>query len=421
LTQSTIDPSARIDGERLLKRLDEFAAIGATPAGGVNRQALSVEDRAARARLAALAQERGFAVFQDPMANLFIRRAGVSDDLAPFLIGSHLDSQPMGGRFDGALGTLSAFEVLETLEDAGIRTPMAVEVVAWTNEEGSQYSPGCMGSMAFASGAIPGEWQAARSPDGKVLGEELAATLDALPRAIQRPLGGAVSGYLEVHIEQGPTLERENIPIGIVHAIQGTRWLEVIVTGQTAHAGTTQLSFRRDPLVAVTDALQDLYNTVMPNDERARLTIGRISVEPASINAIPGKVSFSVDLRHPDAAELARLENHVRAICETKASALGCEATIRRTFDMPPAQFSPSLLQAVEQAATRLAVPFRPMLSGAFHDALFLARVTDAAMIFVPCRDGLSHNEAEFVEPEHCVLGAQVLLHSTLAALAAYR
>ena len=408
---------ATINGERLLQRLDEFAAIGATSAGGVNRQALSPEDRAARAKLANLALERGFGVFQDSMANLFIHRPGLSTDLPPFLIGSHLDSQPMGGRFDGALGTLSAFEVLESLEDANIQTPTAVEVVAWTNEEGSQYSPGCMGSMAFASGTIPAEWYSARSPDGKVLGEELAATLEALPQATQRPLGTPLAGYLEVHIEQGPSLERENIPIGIVHAIQGTRWLEVVVTGQTAHAGTTQLSFRRDPLVAVTEALQELYNSVMPNDERARLTIGRISVEPASINAIPGKVSFSVDLRHPDAAELARLENHVRAICEEKALTLGCAATIRRTFDMPPAQFSPLLLQAVEQAAMRLGVAFKPMLSGAFHDALFLARVTDAAMIFVPCRDGLSHNEAEFVKPEHSVLGAQVLLESTLTAL----
>ncbi|CAN7269726.1 Zn-dependent hydrolase [Phyllobacterium sp. LjRoot231] len=412
-----MNTGAKINGERLLQRLDEFALIGATPAGGVNRQALSPEDRAARAKLASLAEHRGFGVFQDSMANLFIRRRGLSADLPPFLIGSHLDSQPMGGRFDGALGTLSAFEVLESLEDANVQTPTAVEVVAWTNEEGSQYSPGCMGSMAFASGAIPSDWYSTRSPDGKVLGEELAATLDALPDAIQRPLGVPVSGYLEVHIEQGPSLERENIPIGIVHAIQGTRWLEVVVTGQTAHAGTTQLSFRRDPLVAVTEALQELYNSVMPKDERARLTIGRISVEPASINAIPGKVSFSVDLRHPDARELARLENHVRAICEEKALALGCEATIRRTFDMPPAQFSPLLLQAVEQAATRLGVAFKPMLSGAFHDALFLARVTDAAMIFVPCRDGLSHNEAEFVKPEHSVLGAEVLLESTLTAL----
>lgn len=412
-----MNTGVKINGERLLQRLDDFAAIGATPAGGVNRQALSPEDRSARAKLANLALERGFGVFQDPMANLFIRRPGLSNDLPPFLIGSHLDSQPMGGRFDGALGTLSAFEVLESLEDASIQTPGAVEVVAWTNEEGSQYAPGCMGSMAFASGAIPIEWYSAHSPDGKVLGEELAATLAALPQAILRPLGNPLSGYLELHIEQGPSLERENIPIGIVHAIQGTRWLEVVVTGQTAHAGTTQLSFRRDPLVAVTEALQELYNSVMPNDERARLTIGRISLEPASINAIPGKVSFSVDLRHPDASELARLEDHVRVTCEEKASAFGCAATIRRTFDMPPAQFSPLLLQAVDRAATRLGVASKPMLSGAFHDALFLARVTDAAMIFVPCRDGLSHNEAEFVEPEHSILGAQVLLESTLVAL----
>lgn len=407
----------RINGERLLGRLQQFAAIGGTAAGGVNRQALSVEDRIARAELARLAGDRGFAVFQDPMANLFIRREGSSATESPFLLGSHLDSQPMGGRYDGALGTLAAFEVLETFEDAGIHTPIAVEAVAWTNEEGSRFAPGVMGSMAFASGAIPTEWPGTFSADGAMLKDELAATLAALPQASRRPLGSPVSGYLELHIEQGPALEREHIPIGIVHGIQGTRWLEVVVTGQTAHAGTTQLAFRRDPLVAATESLQALYASVMPNDEQARLTVGRISVEPASINAIPGKVAFSVDLRHPNVLELDRLEAHVRSICEEKAAALGCKASVRRTFDMPPAQFAPRLLTAVEQAVTRLGIPSKPMLSGAFHDALFLARVTDAAMIFVPCRDGLSHNEAEFVEPDHSVLGAQVLLESTLGAL----
>jgi N-carbamoyl-L-amino-acid hydrolase len=412
-----MNAAVNVNGDRLLGRLESFAQIGATPAGGVNRQALSPEDRRARAKLGQLAADRGFAVFQDPMANLFIRREGQSAERPPFLIGSHLDSQPMGGRFDGALGTLSAFEVLETLDDADIQTPFAVEAVAWTNEEGSRFSPGAMGSMAFASGAIPVDWLSVRSSDGKLLPDELIDTLGALPNAIMRPLGTPVSGYLELHIEQGPSLERENIPVGIVNGIQGTRWLEVVVTGQTAHAGTTQLSFRRDPLVAATEAMQTLYGSIMPNDEQARLTIGRISVEPASINAIPGKVSFSVDLRHPEAGELARLEDHVRTVCEDKASARGCEATIRRTFDMPPARFSANLLRTVAKAVTRLGVSSKPMLSGAFHDALFLARVTEAAMIFVPCRDGLSHNEAEYVKPEHSVLGAQVLLESTLTAL----
>ncbi|MEK1886228.1 MAG: Zn-dependent hydrolase [Phyllobacterium sp.] len=407
----------KVDGERLLTRLEQFARIGATPGGGVNRQALSPEDRAARAALAQCAVARGFSIFQDPMANLFIRREGRSKDLPPFLIGSHLDSQPMGGRYDGALGTLCAFEVLETLEDAGISTPSAMEVVAWTNEEGSRFSPGAMGSMAFAAHAVPAEWANACSQDGKALKDELADTLAALPEASMRPLGTPVSGYIELHIEQGPTLEREHIPIGVVHGIQGTRWLEVVITGQTAHAGTTQLAFRRDPLVAATDAMQALYASIMPHDDRARLTIGRIAVEPASINAIPGKVSFSVDLRHPDVQELSRLESYVKDTCEKKAAAAGCAATVRRTFDMPPAEFSPRLLSAVEEAASRTGIAHKPMLSGAFHDALFLARVTDAAMIFVPCRDGLSHNEAEYVEPEHAKLGAQVLLQSTLIAL----
>ena len=239
-----------VNPARLLRSVADFAAIGATSAGGVNRQALSVEDRAARQLLAERALARGFAVFQDEAANLFVRREGRDATLPALLVGSHLDSQPTGGRFDGALGTLSAFEALEAIADAGIETDRAIEVVAFTNEEGSRFSPGCMGSMAFAGAGNLSDWRGVRATDGALLADELTATLQALPQARIRPTGNAISAFVELHIEQGPVLEREDVPIGVVTAVQGTKWLEITFSGEAAHAGTTPLEFRKDPMGA---------------------------------------------------------------------------------------------------------------------------------------------------------------------------
>jgi N-carbamoyl-L-amino-acid hydrolase len=404
-----------INGERLLDRMQAFAAIGATPAGGVNRQALSEGDRAARRLLAELALARGFGVFQDGMANLFIRREGRDPSAAPVLIGSHLDSQPTGGQFDGALGTLSAFEVLEALEDSGTRTEMPIEVVAWTNEEGSRFSPGVMGSMAFAGAADPAAWQSLEGADGSSFADELAATLAALPEAKMRPIGTSISQYLELHIEQGPSLEKEEIPVGVVTAVQGTRWLQVTLSGQASHAGTTGLAYRRDPMVAAVAALYQLQAAVMPGDADARLTVGRIASHPGSINAIPDSVAFSIDIRHPDPQKLNLIEAEVRRVCEEQSAVQHCSCAIARTFDMPSAEFSPAIVAVIEAAAGRLGLASKRMVSGAFHDALFLARVAPAAMIFVPCRDGLSHNEAEYVTPEHITSGARLMLETTMA------
>ncbi|ESY71478.1 Zn-dependent hydrolase [Mesorhizobium sp. M0051] len=404
-----------IDGERLLGRLDAFARIGATRAGGVNRQAFSIEDRSARRLLAELALERGFAVFQDAMANLFIRREGTDATLPPLLIGSHLDSQPTGGRFDGALGTLSAFETLEAVEDAKAETRMPIEVVAWANEEGSRFAPGVMGSMAF-TGADISAWQSIVGSDGASLAEELAATISALPEATLRPLGMPVSGFIELHIEQGPSLEKEGLPIGIVTAVQGTRWLEVSIEGAAGHAGTTDLAYRRDPMVAAVAAMHRLQTTVMPFDSSARLTVGRVTAKPGSINAIPQSVVFAVDIRHPQVERLDAIEAELRQVCAAEAEAQHCTAMIRRSFDMPGAAFSPDMVKTVEEAVNSLRLPHKQMISGAFHDALFLARVAPAAMIFVPCRDGLSHNEAEYVEPAYAITGARVLLQAAIAA-----
>lgn len=405
----------QIDGERLLRRLYAFARIGATPAGGVNRQAFSVEDRGARRLLAELAQERGFTVFQDRIANLFIRREGADAALPPLLIGSHLDSQPTGGRFDGALGTLSAFEVLEALEDARAETRMPIEVVAWANEEGSRFAPGVMGSMAF-TGADTAAWKSIVGSDGASLAKELDATIAALPEAALRPIGMPISGYIELHIEQGPSLEKEGLPIGVVTAVQGTRWLEVSIEGTAGHAGTTGLAYRRDPMVAAIAAIHRLQTTIMPLDSSARLTVGRIAAQPGSINAIPQSVIFTVDLRHPRPERLDAIEAEARQACTAEAEDQGCTATIKRSFDMPGAAFSADMIKIVEDAVRSLGLSHKQMISGAFHDALFIARVAPAAMIFVPCRDGLSHNEAEYVEPADAITGMQVLLQAAIAA-----
>lgn len=404
-----------IDGDRLNARLEAFATIGGTAKGGVNRQALTEGDRRARRLLAELAWARGFIVLQDPMANLFIRRRGRDDTLAPVVIGSHLDSQPAGGRFDGALGTLSAFEVLESLEDAGIETDRPVVVVSWTNEEGCRFAPGCMGSMAFSAGEIPTAWQSKAATDGAGFAEELALTIASLPEAEMLPLGFPVHAYIEVHIEQGPSLEANDIPIGVVKGIQGTRWLDVAIKGQTAHAGTTGLSYRRDPLRALTAALSGLYEAVMPDDPDARFTVGRISAEPGSVNAIPDQVRCTVDMRHPEPSRLDEIERFVTSRIMEEAKRQGCKVEIARSFDMAPCIFSDALQQAIERAASVRKVKSTRMLSGAFHDALFVNRVAPAAMIFVPCRNGLSHNEAEYVEPAHAVVGCDVLAQATLA------
>ncbi len=400
----------QVNPARLLASVADFAAIGATPAGGVNRQALGVEDRAARRLLAERALARGFSVFQDGIANLFIRREGRDASLPPLLIGSHLDSQPTGGRFDGALGTLSAFEALEALADAGVETARAVEVVAFTNEEGSRYSPGCMGSMAFAGAGTVADWGATAATDGPVLTDELAATLASLPEAAVRPIGHAISAFVELHIEQGPILERENVPIGVVTAVQGTKWLEVVFSGEAAHAGTTPLEFRRDPMRAAAAAIASLQSAIMPADPEARLTVGRIIAEPGSINVIPGSVTFTVDIRHPDAAALAAMEHHVRKECEAAGIRWDCDVAISRRVDMAPGRFASSVAETIEDACKALGLKSHRMVSGAFHDALFINRIAPAAMIFVPCRNGISHNEAEFVSDAHMISGAQVLL-----------
>lgn len=410
-----ITPS--INGTRLLGRLDAFAAIGATPDGGVDRQALTAGDRRARTAIADIAIARGFEVFQDAAANLFIRRPSAMTNTPPFLIGSHLDTQPTGGRFDGALGVLAALEVLESLEDVGTRTSAPLELVVWTNEEGCRFAPGSMGAQAFVNGTLSQTLLASRSTDGALLSDELAATLASLPQARPCPLGKAIAGYIELHIEQAPHLEQEGIPIGVVTGVQGARWLQVRVTGDAGHAGTTPLAARRDPMRAAVAGLASLYETIMPRDDAARFTVGRMTLEPGSVNAIPAAVTFYIDIRHPDLGALDAIETGIAAALRHAADEAGCTITIDRIFDMEPARFADALIDCIEDVAAARGVARKRVVSGAFHDALFINRIAPTAMIFVPCREGVSHNAREFVEPEFCVTGADILLHSTLQAM----
>lgn len=399
--------TGRIDGERLWNRLMEMARIGAIPGDGVNRQALSEEDIAARALLIEWGQARGFSVTVDEVANLFIRREGTDPNRAPVLVGSHMDSQPRGGRFDGIYGVMAGFEVLETLEDLGAETRRPVELVAWTNEEGSRFDPGCMGSLVFSGGVAPDAFNTVTDGDGTPFGDALAATISAAPEAARRGDQPPPAAYLEAHIEQGPILESMGTPIGAVTGVQGSRRFIVEITGDAAHAGTTPVRARRDAVQAALRVIGRMNEIAEDPQDVLRFTIGRFDVSPNSPNTVPAEVSFSIDLRHPDEAVLESTGEALMAACAEPASP--CAARIRQTFAQSPAVFDEDIVSLVDALARALEMPVYRMPSGAFHDASFISGVCPTGMIFIPCRDGVSHHESEYASPEDCASGARVL------------
>lgn len=397
-----------VDSARLWLRLQTMARIGARSDGGVNRQALSAEDIASKQTLIDWAQARGFAVFTDPIGNLFVRRAGTDPDAAPVVTGSHLDSQPTGGKFDGAYGVLAGLEALEALEDAGIKTRRPIEAVAWTNEEGSRFQPGAMGSACFVGQMDLPALRRTAGRDGVTLGDALDATLAATASvATTRPFGFPVAAYVEAHIEQGPRLEAEAKTIGAVSGIQGSRWFAVEILGAEAHAGTTPMGLRKDALKAAVAMVSALEQLLADPTDTIRFTVGRFEVSPGSPNTVPGRVFFTIDFRHPDAALLDRLCLEIPKVCA--ANARGCEVSVKPTFATQPVAFPPEMTARIERAAQSLGLPCMSLLSGAFHDAKFLAEVTPSAMIFIPCAGGVSHNPIEDATPEDCAAGARVL------------
>jgi N-carbamoyl-L-amino-acid hydrolase len=405
----------RVDAQRLWQRLMALAEIGATPRGGVCRLALTELDRQGRERFVDWARELGCTLRRDAIGNLFARRAGLDDTLPAVATGSHLDTQPTGGRFDGNYGVLAGLEVLHTLHDAGIRTRAPLEVCVWTNEEGSRFVPVMMGSGVYA-GAFPLA-HALQSRDGAGISvqEALQATAQAGPAPASVADGAPRFGaYFEAHIEQGPVLEDEGITIGVVSGALGQRWYDVTVQGMEAHAGPTPMALRRDALLPATRLMQRVHEIAMAEQPDGRGTVGHVDVFPNSRNVIPGRVRFSVDFRHLDAAGLARMDAALHAAV-AQAATPGVSIEVQQVVEFPPQPFDPALRALIEQGAQRLGLSHRALPSGAGHDAVYVARTAPAAMIFVPCKDGISHNEIEDARPEHLAAGADVLLHAMLA------
>jgi N-carbamoyl-L-amino-acid hydrolase len=395
--------------DRLWQRHADMARLGGTPRGGVNRQALSAEDAAARNLLASWAKARGFSISTDAIGNLFVRREGSDAKALPVMSGSHMDSQPTGGRFDGMYGVLAAFEALEALEDAGVKTRRPVVAVAWTNEEGSRFQPGAMGSAVFAGRNKLEEMLAVKDWKGVVLKDALAETLAAAPAPMRdgKP-GFALDGYVEVHIEQGPRLENERKTIGVVTGIQGSRRYIVEVNGEEAHAGTTPRAARKDAFAAATRIAAAMYEATIDADDTLRFTIGRVEVYPGSPNTVPGKASFTVDMRHPSDAVLEAHEKTLLAIVANRAAP--CTAGIDRVTAVAPTDFDLDVIDLVRAKADALALSNMDLPSGAGHDAMHIATLCPAGMIFVPCERGISHNEIENATPADLAAGARVLV-----------
>ena len=404
----------RVNGERLWQSLMSMAEIGATPAGGVNRQTLTDEDRRGRDLFREWCEAAGLAVSVDRMGSMFAHRQGKDSSRPPVLLGSHLDSQPTGGKFDGALGVLGALEVIRTLGDHGIQTQAPLEVVNWTNEEGCRFPPAMIASGVFA-GVFELEYGLTRKDHaGKTIGGEL----QRIGYAGERPVGHRPIGALfELHIEQGPILEAEGRRIGIVTGGQGTRWYDCEVTGAETHAGPSPMEVRRDALRASAALLEEIYQIAHRHAPDGRATVGEFQAYPGSRNTVPGRVRFTVDLRHPDGGTMDAMDHALRETFERArgrhAGRIDCQ--VEEIWYAPPVAFDPDCIDAVRQAAAALGLSAREIISGAGHDAVYMARVVPTAMIFVPCRDGISHAEVEYASPEACADGANVLLHAVLA------
>jgi N-carbamoyl-L-amino-acid hydrolase len=412
MREAHLDAVNRVDEQRLWRRHMEMAQIGAIPGNGVNRAALSAEDIVARKLLISWARARNFRIAADGIGNLFVRREGLDPHAPPVMTGSHMDSQPRGGRFDGIYGVLAGLEALEAIDAAGVTTRHPIEVVAWTNEEGGRFPPCTMGSAVFTQARPLGDFLDVTDNEGVVLRDALAATLAATPDAQPRAFNTPAAAYVEAHIEQGPLLEKTNKVIGVVTGIQGLRWFNIEVAGRTDHAGTTPLASRQDALrdaIAIINALHEL--TRDPTDT-LRFTVGRMLVTPNSPNSVASHVLFSVDLRHPDPATIRRLGEAVEPLA--RKAATRCTVKVTPTLHDDPCVFDAEVTAAIESAANELKIPSLRLPSGASHDANYMARVCPTGMIFVPCENGVSHNEAENAKPADLAAGARVLTAALL-------
>ena len=405
------DSNLKIDGDRLWSNLMDMAKIGATPKGGVKRLTLTDLDRESRELFARWCKDAGLTMTVDQMGTMFMRRAGEDDSLPPVMIGSHLDTQPTGGKFDGALGVMAGLEVMRTLNDLGIRTRHPIEVVNFTNEEGSRFAPAMLASGVFA-GAFDLDYAYGRTDvDGATFGDALKEIGYAGPEVVgSRP----VHAFFEVHIEQGPILEEEGTDIGVVTHANGQLWFEINVHGVESHAGPTPMSRRKDALVGAAEIIQRVNEIGFQFEPNACATVGMIQSYPNSRNVIPGHVFLTVDFRHPTDEALSGMEAALQAAASEICAKRGLTYDMKQIFAFPVTAFDGDCVSAVRKAAEKLGLSHRDIVSGAGHDAVYMARVAPTAMIFTPCIGGISHNEAEDMTKDWAAAGGSVLLHAVL-------
>ncbi len=403
----------RVDGDRLWRSIMEMARIGATANGGSHRLTLSDEDKSARDLFARWCADAGLDMTVDEMGDMFAFRAGADAGRAPVGMGSHLDTQPYGGRFDGVFGVLAGLEVIRTLNDHGISTAAPLEVVNWTNEEGARFAPSMLASGVYG-GLFDLEWAQSRKAV-----DSGAALIDELKRIGYHGEAAArdheFSAFFECHIEQGPILDAAGIAVGVVDAAQGFRWYDIRLEGFASHTGSTPMAGRRNALLGMARIVQAVDDIAHEHAPLARGTVGsQVEVGPGSRNVIPGAVSFTVDLRHPSANTLDAMDAALRAVCAEVAADIGLQLSLEQISDTAPVAFDAGCVAAVKRACEQLGVTHQFITSGAGHDACYVANRVPTAMLFAPCKDGISHHESESAEPEDLEAVTNVLLHAVL-------
>ena len=411
--QSLHSNAPLINRERLWQSLMDLARLGATAKGGVCRLALTDLDRQARDLFVRWCEEAGCSVSVDGIGNIFARRAGRDPNRAPVMTGSHIDTQPTGGKFDGCYGVMAGLEVIRTLNDLGLETQAPIEVVVWTNEEGSRFPPCMMGSGVFAGKFDLAETLAKQDEQGLSVGAELRRIGYAGPRAV---LGHPVGAYFEAHIEQGPVLEDRQTTIGVVMGCLGQKWFDLTLSGVEAHAGPTPMHLRKDALVGAAQVVSAVNRIAHAHQPHACGTVGCLSLHPGSRNVIPGQVQMTLDLRHLHADRLQAMVDEVRQVIEDSCRQHGLSFELTATADFPPLDFDPACVAAVRQGAEHLGLSHMDIVSGAGHDAIFIAELGPAGMIFVPCEGGISHNEIENAAPQDLADGCAVLLRAMVNA-----
>ncbi len=400
----------QINANRLWRSLMDLAKIGATEKGGVRRLTLTDVDRQGRDLFVRWCEEAGMATEVDGIGNIFARRAGTEAGALPVAMGSHLDSQPSGGKFDGAYGVMAGLEVVRTLNDAGVRTRAPIEVAAWTNEEGSRFVPTMMGSGVFAGVHSLSEVLNQKDVEG-ISVEDALSRIGYAGKAPPHKLGA----YFEAHIEQGPVLEQTKTTIGVVLGALGQRWFDVAIAGQDSHAGPTPMDTRKDALLAASRLVLEVNRIANTFPDYARGTVGHMMVKPNSRNVVPGEVSMTVDLRNAKDSTLKAMAQDLEKTIRETEKQTRTSITLKEVVYFPPSEFAPDLVSSVREGSKTFGYSHRDMVSGAAHDAVYMARIAPTAMVFVPCEGGISHNEIENARAEDIAAGCNVLLQAVLA------